>query len=133
MVTLYARYYDYCGETEYYGSGLTDLTSGQLIIDKKLGTATLQTTVPFSDSNGSTIDANINLTWTATSGPTSSNSSNTTTYPDGTKLTYKSSGTSRQAIASGTVFAGTYNFTPAPSSYGEISSAKSGCLSLIKS
>ena len=66
------------------------------------------------------------------SGPTSIKSNYQVTYEDGSKITYRSNGTSRQASASGTVSYGDLNFAPFASVSADINSSKNGSLSLTK-
>jgi hypothetical protein len=124
--------YDYCSGESFYGFGQVDLASGQYTFDLKAGSATLSTTIPVLDFNsGALVDVSVDVTWTATAGLVSEKSSYRTTDAAGNKYTFSSKGTSRQAIASGTVSAGSFNFTPG-SGYGILSSSKSGSMTITR-
>ena len=132
-VALNVSRFNYCTGEAFEGNTFVELAPGQFTVDPKLATATLTTTVPVFDGAGQAIgDVTVDITWTATSGVTSGKSSSSTTFPDGTKQSFRSSGASRQASASGTISAGNLNFVSGPSYYADIQSSKQGTLTITK-
>jgi hypothetical protein len=133
LASLSIYRYDYCLGSYFSGYGQVDLSNGQLTVANQLGLATLQANVPVSDYyTGSTVTFSLALTWTATAGSVTSKSKSSATYEDGTKISYQSSGTSRQASASGSILAETINFSASPSNYALIDSTKFGYFQLSK-
>jgi hypothetical protein len=123
---------NYCSGESFSGFGEADLTGGQYTFDLKAGSATLSTTVPVVDSvSGNLVDVSVDLTWTAIAGPVSTKQRYRVTDENGNKFTYSSSGTSRDAIASGTVSAGGFNFTPG-SGFGSLTASKSGTVTIAR-
>ena len=134
-VTVFVFAADYCtGQVLVDAYGTADLGSDQLVVDNRLATATLRATVPVFDYNSQgVVEVTIDLTWSATSGPSSSKVNSQQTYPDGSKMMYRSQGTSRSASASGTVSAVNLNLTPVPTLAASINAAKTGEVSLTRS
>jgi hypothetical protein len=124
---------DYCSGESTSGFGRVDLASGQFTSDLKAGSATLSTTIPVTDyySGGLVGNFSVDITWTATAGPITSKMSNRYTEADGSKFTYTSNGTSRPAIASGTVSADGLNFTP-ELGVGSLNSSKWGIVTITR-
>jgi hypothetical protein len=132
-VVLNVSRFDYCTGETFAGNTYVELAPGQFTVDKTLATAKLTTTVPLFDQAGQPIgDVTVDITWTATSGATSGKSSSSTTFPDGSKQSFRSTGTFRQASASGSISAGNLNFASGPSYYADIQSSKQGTLTITK-
>ncbi len=92
----------------------------------QLNSATLDTTIPVFDFvSGSTLSADVDLTWTGTGALSRSNSHFHFQSP-GFIVNGHFNGASRPAEASGSVSIGGTNFTPQPSVFAQIISAKSG-------
>jgi hypothetical protein len=118
------------GQTLSSAFGAVSLSPNQMSVDQSLGAAALKVTVPVYDRiNGNTVDFNIDLKWIATSEPEVTRIISHETFFDGTEEFSRSNGTSRDAIASGTVSEGSGNVAPNPIG-GSIDSVKSGELTL---
>ena len=116
------------GEQLIFGEAFGWLEEGDLQISKRLGSATLNTTlIDFEDASGGPIrEVYVDLTWTATEPATRSSGHTHLTTPT-CKYMDHWKGMSRFADVTGTVSAGTTNFTPETGS-GSIFSGKSSAI-----
>ena len=106
--------------------GSASLADPDFQVSRDLTSATLNTTLLVVDSvSGSTFSVDVDLTWTGTSALSRSNSHFHFQSP-GFIVNGHFNGASRFAEASGSVTIGATNFTPGPSDFAQISSAKSG-------
>ena len=129
LVALSIYQYDNCtGEQLIFGNAFGWLEEGDLQISKRLGSATLNTTlIDFEDASGGPIrEVYVDLTWSATGPATRSSGHTHLTTPD-CKYMGHWRGMSRFADVTGTVSAGTTNFTPETGS-GSIFSGKSSTI-----
>lgn len=128
-VVLSIYQYNICtGEQLIFGEAFGWLEEGDLQVSKKLGSATLNTTlIDFEDAAGGPIrEVYVDLTWSATEPATLSSGHTRFTSPDCTFMDHWK-GMSRFADVTGTVSAGTTNFTPETGS-GSIFSGKSSSI-----
>jgi hypothetical protein len=110
--------------------GSATLAPAEFVIDTRLTSATLDTTVTVTDFvSGTTFPVDMALGWTGTGAPFRVKQHSQTKTP-GFKLNSRFDGTSRNAAASGTVSDGTTNLTPEPAGFADMSSAKSGEVSI---
>lgn len=128
---VYISQYDYCTGTPLLSAdGSAWAPYAGSWVDKKLGSATLNTTIQVFDYLSETSFAvDLNLTWTA-AGPLTRQNSHSHFQSPGCKINTRSNGSSRFAEASGSVSHGVTNYTPAPSYYADISSLKSGTINI---
>lgn len=107
--------FDSCTDTFLRsGFGFAVLSPDEFQIDKKLTSATLNTTMEvFDDLSGTSLPVDVSLSWTGT-GDTVREQRHSHVKMPGFILNSHSNGTSRNAVASGTVSDGTTNFTPEP-------------------
>ena len=116
------------GEQLIFGEAFGWLEEGDLQVSKKLGSATLNTTlIDFEDASGGPIrEVYVDLTWSATEPATRSSGRTHFTTPN-CKYMDHWKGVSRFAEVTGTVSAGSTNFTPETGS-GSIFSDKSSAI-----
>jgi hypothetical protein len=119
------------------GTGLLDafgsatLEPAEFVIDNKLTSATLDTTVTVMDFvSGTTFPVDVAVSWTGT-GATFRVKEHSQIKTPGFKLNSRFDGTFRDAAASGTVSDGTTNFTPEPAAFADMGSVKSGEVSIV--
>ncbi len=95
-------------------------------IDNQLGSAALNSTVTVCEPQfgGACFPVDLNLTWTG-SGPLVKDRSVTHVEEPGCEIHSRFKGTSREAVATGTVVAQGTNFTPEPSVQAELAEFKS--------
>ena len=130
--SIYVSQYDYCIGTYLDAYGSAELAEEGFQIDKKLTSATLDTTIEVYDYySGNSFPVSISISWTG-SGDISSGKYHSHFQGFGYSSNYRSNGSSRDAEASGTVSGGTINFTPESDSYGYMGSANEGTLYMYK-
>lgn len=119
--------FDVCSLTDLLeASGFASLPAGGFQIDKKLTSATLNTSVDVFDFVSSTsFTVEISLSWTGTGGLTVSRVHNLLRQA-GLRINASSVGTARQATASGSVTGGGTNYSPLPSSFADLNDSKLG-------
>jgi hypothetical protein len=111
--------------------GVATLTPDQFQIDTQFNAATLNATIEVTDFvSGNTFPVDVSVSWTG-SGDIVREKDHVHLKEPGFKLNARSIGTSRNAIASGTVSDGTTNFTPEPAVSAEMGSTKSGAVVII--
>ncbi|MGH7801168.1 MAG: hypothetical protein ACREOW_11180 [Thermodesulfobacteriota bacterium] len=104
----------------------TPLAAQDFQVGQTLESATLNTTLEcFNFLSGTLFNVNVDLLWMGTGDLFRGNSHSHSSIP-GCTFNSRFNGTFRPAEASGTVFDGITNFTPNPSDFAGISSAKSG-------
>ncbi|HWP92993.1 MAG TPA: hypothetical protein VNN20_12440 [Thermodesulfobacteriota bacterium] len=124
--------YDYCAGTYLYADGYSELAGKDFQINKKLISATVDTTIEVYDYyTGNSFPVNVSINWTG-SGDIYSGKYHSHFQGFGYSSNYRSNGSSRYAEASGTVSDGTTNFTPEPSSYAYMDSASYGSVDIYK-
>jgi hypothetical protein len=119
--------FNQCTETQLLNAeGSAVLAADDFQMDSRLTAATLDTSIELFDFvSGTSFPVDVNLAWTG-SGDTLTQRSHFQINAPGLKVNERFSGTLRGATATGTVTAGTTNFTPEPSVFAELFSAKSG-------
>jgi len=129
FAAIYIDQFDYCTSTGLISaSGYTDAPAFQM--DNFLTSATLNATINVFDYVSNTWFAvAVDMDWTGTGDLNRGNSHSHYQSPDCT-FNYQSNGTWRSAEASGSVSMDTTNFTPNPSQYADLSSSKSGQVSI---
>jgi hypothetical protein len=111
--------------------GLATLTPQQFHIDKQFNAATLNVTIEVTDFvSGNTFPVDVSVNWTG-SGDIVRDKHHDHLKEPGFKLNAHFTGASRNAAASGTVSAGTTNFTPQPAVTAEMGSTKRGEVMII--
>lgn len=127
---LFISQFDTCTQTELlFASGRTPKLNLQ--VEAKLSSATLSATVPVTTMEGGTpFDISVSMTWTAT-GALVSEHGTSHVHTQGLTENFHFDGTFRDASASSTVSDGTTNFTPSPSVFAQIDSAKSVDVTII--
>jgi hypothetical protein len=111
--------------------GSATLEPAEFVIDKRLTSATLDTTVTVMDFvSGTTFPVDVALSWTGTGAAFRVKDHSQIKTP-GFRLNSRFDGTSRNAAASGTVSHGTTNFTPEPAGFADMGSVKSGEVSIF--
>jgi len=117
--------YDYCTQTLLL-SAFGSASNPNFQIDKKLGSASLNTTIPVTDYvSGNTFNVSISVTWTAIDALMHENGTfhfHSKGFIDNNHF----NADFRDANASGTVSDGTTNYTPASALYAQLASMKSG-------
>ena len=123
--------FDFCTETGLISAfGTTTLSAGEFQIDKKITSATLNTTIEVEDFlSGTSFPVDVNVSWTGTGDPFREKDHSQIKTPT-FKLNSHFDGTFRDAEASGTVSDGTTNFTPEPPFIAEMGSVKEGELAI---
>jgi len=131
---LYVGSLDICtGQNLFFGDGGIDLSPDQFAFDLKLGSARLTANIPVYDYvSGTVVNVHVDLTWIATGAPVGGPVVTHFTYPDGSKFTSHGNGDQWGAIASGTVSAGSVNFTPDPDESADIASGSGGFIVINK-
>jgi len=122
---------DQCtGETLVAASGSRALAGGDFI-QRKLDTATLETSIDVSDkTSGSTFAVHLSLRWAGT-GSVSRTKEHTEIIEPGFVFISRSDASSRDASASGTVSAETTNFTPDAAVSGSLADVRSGEVTIL--
>ena len=117
--------FDYCTQTLLL-SAFGSASNPNFQIDKKLGSASLNTTIPVTDYvSGNTFNVSISVTWTAIDALMHENGSfhfHSKGFIDNSHF----NAGFRDANASGTVSDGTTNYTPDSALYAQLASMKSG-------
>jgi hypothetical protein len=127
--------YNYCDGTYDEAFGPAALAPNAFTVKAgDLGLASLNATVDVFDYySGQTRMLQVSLTWNANGGPTRSSYSSRYRLPDGTVYLSRSSGVSRPAVVSGTIFDGTLEYAAGASySNGEIDSTRNGSLTITR-
>jgi hypothetical protein len=105
---------------------MAPLTPSAFLVTQPLTSASLNTTIDVYDNISSTsIPVAIDVSWTGTAGTVSGTSTLRQIGP-GFVFTEHTVGSSRNAIATGTISDGTTDFTPEPSQFANIDSDKQG-------
>ena len=121
--------YDYCTQTLLL-SAFGSASNPNFQVDKKLGSASLTTTIPVTDEvSGRTFNVSVSITWTALDALMHENGSfhfHAKGFIDNSHF----NAAFRDANASGTVSNGTTNYTPASAAYAQIASMKTGDVSI---
>jgi hypothetical protein len=116
--------FDYCtGQTLSQALGQADLSSnpGAFVVSNQLDRASLDLTIPVTDlDTGAVSDVSVDVTWTGTSAIYRNHENTNDVYARDCHVLNRWKGSGRDASASGTVWDGTTDFTPAASQYGEI-------------
>jgi hypothetical protein len=113
-----------------FGCQPQTLTTTNFQISNKLDSATLNVTLECFDFVSSTsVNVSANLTWSATSAPTSEHATNHVRSP-GCIVNQQFDGTFRAAQASGILSDATTNFTPNPADFADIAFLKEGTISV---
>lgn len=123
---------DNCGGLFVVAFGSATLPPGAFQIDKKLASATLNTSVDVSNPlSGSTFPVKISLTWAATGEPTVSRDHTLFRAP-GLRSNSTFAGILRAATASGSVTAIGITFSPSPTTSAGLFSVKQGDLEVYQ-
>ena len=119
--------FNQCTDTQLLSAeGSAVLAPNDFQMDSRLTAATLDSRIELFDLvSGTSFPVDVSLAWTG-SGDTVTQKSHFLLNAPGLKVNSRSSGTLRGGTATGTVTAGTTNFTPEPSVFVELLSAKSG-------
>jgi hypothetical protein len=119
--------FNQCTDTQLLSAeGSAALAADDFQMDSRLTAATLDSRIELFDFvSGTSFPVDISLTWTG-SGDTSTEKSHNLINAPGLKINSFGSGLRRGGTATGTVTAGTTNFTPEPSIFVELLSVKSG-------
>jgi hypothetical protein len=119
--------YDVCAGTLLLSAfGFAALAPAEFVMDSQLKSAALETTITVTDFvSGTSFPVDMAVTWTGT-GEAFRFKQHSQIKAPGFTLNSKSDGTSRDGTASGTVSDGTTNLTPEPASFANLSSLKSG-------
>lgn len=122
---------DLCtGETLVAASGSRALAIGDFVM-RKLDSATLDASIDVSDkTSGSTFAVHLSLSW-AGAGAVTRTKDHVEIIEPGFILISRSDASSRDATASGTVSAGTTNFTPDPAASGFLADVRSGDVFIV--
>lgn len=128
---IYISQYDWCNGLQLVGaSGFTALDAGAFQVSKKLDAAALAATINVYDyMSGQSYDVNLDLNWRG-AGEIEKGSYHSKFQSGDCKVNSRWSGSFRPATATGTVSDGTTDFTPDPSAYAAIQSAKSGAIEI---
>lgn len=126
---LYYYNYNYCNGT--YSEGYGSSPDANFTIDNQLSSASLNGTfVVYDYWSGTTKTASVALTWTGIG--STSNDKYSYTYQTPTYMTrYRSNGTSREAQVTGSINVDGTNLINSSSSYGYLSSSRSGSFERI--
>jgi hypothetical protein len=128
QLRAYLNYYNYNYCTGTYSSGYGSSSSANFTIDNRLDSATLNGTFTLYDySSGTTKTADVALTWKGV-GDTFSGKSNSTYQTPTSTTRYRFNGDSRDAEVSGSITLDGTNLITNTSTYGSLSSSKSGYL-----
>ena len=116
--------YDSCtGETVFQAVGQVDIsqTPGAFVVSNQYDHATLNATIPVTDiDTGAISQAIVDVTVTGTSDLHRDHENTNDIYSRSCHVLNRWKGTGRDAVASGTVWDGGRNYTPAPSQNAEI-------------
>jgi hypothetical protein len=125
--------FDNCNLTvllEAFGSA--DLPIGAFQIDKKLASATLNTSIDVFDFvSGTTFPADVSMNWTGTGEAPSVSRDHTMFRAPGFRVNSTFTGTSHLATASGSVTTGGTNFSPSPAVFADLENVKQGELDVL--
>ena len=110
-LTIYQ--YDYCSGIELHAAeGWASIAENDLQVAKKLGSASLSTTVSVFDwTSGTYFDVSVDLSWSA-NGPATRQSNSYRTHTPDCKYHSRFQGTFRSADVNGTISDGSTNYTP---------------------
>jgi hypothetical protein len=124
--------FDLCTGTVLLSAfGSATLAPTEFVIDRQLVSASLDTTVTVMDFvSGASFPVDVAVNWTGT-GATFRVKQHFQIITPGFKLNSRFDGTFREAAASGTISDGTSNFTPEPAAFADMSSVKSGEVSIV--
>jgi len=126
MLNFLISSYDACSGKSIFGFSDSSLAPDALSVGGKLDSAKLNTVVQVCcDQNGSDASVTINLTWAAT-GPLETGKSSYHSKAPGCKISNKTEGDFRTAVATGHVTALDTEWAPQPSVTGNIQLVKSG-------
>ena len=131
LISIYQG--NFCtGETLLAATGVTDVPLAALQVDQRLKTATFNATLnAFDDVTAAWRPVEVSLAWTATGDPSYQEKEHSQWSEPGFRINSYTSGTSRPAVASGSVsLAGSRNLTPAPSEWGRIKDARIGSVEI---
>jgi hypothetical protein len=129
---IISQYDDCAGALLLSGFGEATLTREAFQVTGQSISATLNATVPVTDSvTGSTFNVEVALTWTGT-GELTRVSDRYHDQEPGFTFESRSEGTVRPAVTSGSVSLAGTNLTPQPSYYAFLGSAKSGVMLIYK-
>jgi len=128
---LFISQFDSCTGTQLLAAdGFASLAGPDFQVNRTLNSATLNATVNVFDFvSGASFDVDVNLTWTG-AGPLARQNGHFHFQSPGCISNGSFSGTFRSATASGSVSDGATNFTPAPSVFASIGSARSGSVTV---
>lgn len=131
-VSVSLSQFDVCTFTdllEAFGSATPP--EGAFLINKKLTSATLNTSVEVFDFiSSATFTVDISLSWSG-SGALSTSKDHVLLRQPGLTVNFKTSSTSRQATASGSMTGNGTNFSPFPSSFADLMDVKQGVLEVF--
>ena len=124
--------FDSCsGDLLLSAFGLATLAPGQFQVDKQFTAATLNATIVVTDFvSGNSYPVDVSLSWVG-NGDIVSTRDRVQLNEPGYSLNTRFTGTSRNAIASGTVSDGVTNFTPRPAEFADMGSTKRGEVEII--
>jgi hypothetical protein len=124
--------YDLCNSVDpFFALGSDLLPEGAFQIDKKLNTATLNTTIEVFDfESGNSFPVDFSVNWTATGASIEQNDHFQIIEPDFV-LIQRVMGTFRIANASGSVSLGSTNLTPHPAVRSTVGSSNQGSVTVI--
>jgi hypothetical protein len=116
-----------CMAEQLFISCAVSLADSDFQVSQQLRSAMLSAKLPCFNMSGDPVDVDVDLNWTGNGDLSRSNSHFHSSSP-GCAINGRFNGTSRQAEGTGTVYVDTTNFTPDPSDFAEIFSAKGGTL-----
>ena len=126
-IEVFIYRHDVCGEISYLSSvsARVDLPEGAFSVSEGLQGATLNAAIEAEDDTGNRFPVAIDLTWSGV-GEVSRTINHENAGSLGTRGIWRSKGTSRDAIATGSVVLETVNVTPNPSLEGSLLDSQSG-------
>ena len=132
VAQMFIDQFDFCNETSLISAfGFTTLSADEFQIDKKITSATLNTTIEVFDFvSGTSFPVEISVSWTGIGDTFSVKDRLHIKTPD-FKVNSRFDGTFRNAEASGTVSDGTTNFTPDPTVSADMGSVKQGEVAIV--
>jgi hypothetical protein len=124
--------FDFCTSTDLLEAfGFISLPAGAFQIDKKLTSATLNTTVAVTDFiSSATFNVDLSISWTGSGGLTVSKNHNLLRQA-GLMINETFSGSFRQGTASGSVTGNGTNFSPLATVFADLTDVKQGQLVVV--